>query len=308
LSKHLYEVILDVLPHAVLVLDNELKVVMYNRSCERLLSKSAEEIEGGQLSEVISHKDLQNQARIVLQNQEAGTKVVELHPDTEKESSKILKATITALHLEDVGTPLCLITLEDMTQHEQLEEQLVQSEKLAGMGLLARSMAHELGNPLSIMASTLQYIQDTLLGDSNQNLREAIETIMDSIQQMHILLRSLSDFTGSKRPQFESCNLQRILSQLLTFISKEAEIHNINIQKEFDDVPNCQVDSREIKQLFLNLFKNAIEAMPRGGKLRVKMHLVRKDSPKNEDRVRMEISDTGMGIKETDIPYVFRPF
>lgn len=309
MNKHLYKVILDVLPHAILVLDEGLRVVMCNQGCEDLLLKSVEEITGRKLSEVIPHKDLQNQARVVLQNREAGTKLIELHLDREKDSSKILKATITALHLEDMGTSLCLITLEDITQQVQLEEQLVQSEKLAGMGLLARSIAHEVGNPLSIMASTLQYIQSSLLDGSNQNLREAIETIMDNIHQMHTLLRSLSDFTGSKRPQFESCNLQRILSQLLTFVSKEAEIHNVSIHREFDEgIPNCQVDHREIKQLFLNLFKNAIEAMPQGGKLGVKMHLVRKDSPRNKDRVLMEISDTGIGISETDIPYIFRPF
>lgn len=309
MSRSLYKVILDVLPHAILVLDGGLKVVVCNRGYQSLFLKSVEEIVGKQLSEVIPHKDLQNQARIVLQNREAGTKLVELHLDREKDSSKILRATITALHMEDVETSLCLIVLEDITQQMQLEEQLVQSEKLAGMGLLARSIAHEVGNPLSIMASTLQYIQNAHLDTENQNLREAIETIMDNIHQMHILLRSLSDFTGSKRPQFESCNLQRILSQLLTFISGEAEVHNISIHQEFDDnIPDCQVDSREIKQLFLNLFKNAIEAMPQRGKLCVKMHLVPKDSPRNEGRVLVEISDTGMGISETDIQYVFRPF
>ncbi|TES85197.1 PAS domain-containing protein [Candidatus Aerophobetes bacterium] len=309
MGKHLYKVILDVLPQAVLVLNQRLRVAMCNRGCESLLSKSMEEIEGEELSEVIPHKDLQNQARVVLQNREVGTKLVELHLDMEKESSKILKATISALDMEDAESLLCLITLEDITQQVQLEEQLVQSEKLAGMGLLARSIAHEVGNPLSIMNSTLQYMQGTLLDHGNENLREAIETIMDNIHQMHTLLRSLSDFTGSKRPQFESCNLQRILAQLLTFISGEAEVHNISIHREFDeDVPNCEIDSREIKQLFLNLFKNAIEAMPQGGKLRVRMHLVRKDSATNEERVLVEISDTGMGISRTEIQYVFRPF
>ena len=308
MSKPLYKVILDVLPHAILVVDDGLRVVMCNRRCENLLLKSGREIVGRKLFEVIPHKDLQNQARIVLQNREAGTKVVELHLDIEKETSKILRATITALHIEDAQTPLCLIILEDITQQVQLEEQLVESEKLAGMGLLARSIAHEVGNPLSIIASTLQYIQNTLPDTDNQDLREAIETIMDNIHQMDTLLRSLSDFTNSKRPHFESCNLQRILRQLISFISKEAEIHNISIHQEFGEgIPPCQVDSREIKQLFLNLFKNAIEAMPHGGKLRVKMHFVPRDSS-NEDRVLVEISDTGIGVSETEMQYIFRPF
>jgi len=309
LSKHLYKVIIDVLPQAVLVLNQRLRVVMCNRGCESLLLKSVEEIEGEELSKVIPHKDLQNQARVVLQNRETGTKLVELHLDMEEGSSRILRATISALDMEDVESALCLITVEDITQQMQLEEQLVHSEKLAGMGLLARSIAHEVGNPLSIMASTLQYIQNTLLDHDNKNLGEAIETIMDNIHQMHTLLRSLSDFTGSKRPQFESCNLQRILSQLLTFVGREAEIHNVSIYQDFDEgIPNCQVDSREIKQLFLNLFKNAIEAMPQGGRLRVKMQLVREDLPRNEDRVFVEISDTGVGISETEMQYIFRPF
>lgn len=309
MGKHLYKVVLDVLPQAVLVLDGRLEVVMCNRGCESLLSKSVEQIEGEELSKVIHHKDLQNQARVVLQNREAGTKLVELHLDMGEGSSRILRATISTLDMEDVESPLCLITLEDITQQMQLEEQLVHSEKLAGMGLLARSIAHEVGNPLSIMNSTLQYIQGTLLDHGNENLREAIETIMDNIHQMHTLLRSLSDFTGSKRPQFEFCNLQRMLSQLLAFISREAEIRNISIHREFDEgIPNCEIDSREIKQLFLNLFKNAIEAMPQGGKLRVRMQLVPKDLPRNEDRMLVEISDTGMGISRTEMQYIFRPF
>jgi len=177
------------------------------------------------------------------------------------------------------------------------------------MGLLAGSIAHEVGNPLSIMASTLQYIRSVLSDSGNQNIREGIKTIMDNVHQMHVLLRSLSDFTGSKRPQFESCNLQHVLSQLLTFISREAETHHVSIQQEFDNnISSCEVDRREMRQAFLNVLKNAIEAMPQGGKLGVKMHPAPKDSPGNEDKVLVEISDTGMGISETEMQYVFRPF
>ncbi len=309
MSKHLHEVILDVLPHAVLVLDEELRVVMCNLGCESLLLKSVGEIKGKELSKIISHKDLQDQARGVLQNREATTKSVELHLDIEKGGSKILRATATTLHTEDVKSSLCLIVLEDITQQVQLEEQLMQSEKLAGMGLLARSIAHEVGNPLSIIASTLQYIENALVDTGNQNFREPVQIIMDNIHQMHTLLRSLSDFTGSKQSQFESCDLNRILSQLLTFISREAELHNVSIHQEFDEgIPSCQARSGEIKQLFLNLFKNAIEAMPQGGKLCVKMHLAPKDGARNPDEVLVEISDTGKGISKADMQYIFRSF
>jgi len=308
LKKNLHRAVFDIPPHSILAVDRELKVVMCNRRCANLLLKSVGEIEGKNLSQLLPHRDLQNQAALVLQNPQTGMKSLELHLHQERDASKILRATITAPPVEDVRNPLCFITLEDVTEHVQLEEQLLQSEKLAGMGLLARSVAHEVGNPLSIMASTLQYIQNTLAPNGNEELSEAIETITDNIHQIHILLRSLSDFSGSKRPKFEFYSLQRILSRLLTFINREAKIRNIKICQEFDEgIPDCQVDHQEIRQLFLNLLKNAIEAMSQGGELRVKMHLALKDSPANQGRVLVEISDTGVGIEETEMQYIFRP-
>ena len=252
MNKNLHKVALDVLPRGILILKEDLTAIMCNPSCQNLLLKPATEIVGKNLREIIPHKDLRNQARTVLRNRKTGAKLVELHLGPQEE--RILRATVAALDTEEITTSLCLIMLEDVTQQVQLEQQLVESEKLAGMGLLARSIAHEVGNPLSIMTSTLQYMQSILLKTGNQDFKEAIETIMDNFRRMDALLRSLADFTGSKRPQFESCSLKHVLSQLLTFIGREAEIHNISIHREFDkNIPRCQVDSQETKQLFLNL-------------------------------------------------------
>jgi len=307
MDEQLYSDIIDSLPYAFLVLDDELRVVQSNRSCEVLFLKVKREILGRDLSEIIPHKELRSQAEAVLRY--SGTKLVELHLE-----AKILRAIVTALNVtSQSGSPLCLITLEDISERARLEEQLVQSEKLAGMGLLASTIAHELGNPLSIMSSTLQYIRDTMLSAGDGQYKaiveaagvvEAIETIMDSVGEMHELLRILSGFTGSQRPRFEQTDLRRVLSQMLAFIHNEAEAHRIRVYHQFDDnLPNCQVDLREVKQLFLNLLKNAIEAMPDGGELHVRMYLA-----ESQDAVCIDISDTGHGISETELRSIFRPF
>lgn len=310
MNEQLYENIINSLPYAFLVLDNELRMIRCNQSCEILFSMTKKEILGSNLSQIIPHRELQSQVQAVLQN--GGTKLVELH--LEDESPKILKAIATALGVADQGeSALCLITLEDIGERERLEGQLVQSEKLAGMGLLASTIAHELGNPLSIISSTLQYIRDTLLNEEDRELKaavqkvgiiEAAETIMDSIGQMHELLRILSGFTGSQIPRFEPTDLRRVLSQMLAFIHNQAEAHKIKVSHQFDgDIPSCQVDQREVKQLFLNLLKNAIEAMPDGGELNVKMYLA-----KSKDVVCIDVTDTGHGISEVELRSVFRPF
>lgn len=302
MNNQFYESIINSLP-AFLVLSDELKVVHCNRSSEILLSKTRDEILGRDLSEIISHKDLRDQVRSVLQTKVI--KLAELHPDTE--GTKILRATITPLcATTQNGSDSCLIILEDINERVRLEEQLVQSEKLAGMGLLAATIAHELGNPLSIMSSTLQYIRNTVTNQTIQasSIIEAVDTIMDSIEQMHGLLRSLSGFTGSQRPHFEPTNLCRVLSQMLAFIHKEAEICKINVYHQFDDnLPDCYVVPREIKQVFLNLLKNAIEAMPNGGDLHIRLRYA-----EGKDAICIDISDTGHGISDSELYLIFRPF
>jgi len=301
MNKQFYESIINSLPYAFLVLSEGLKVIHCNQSCEILLSKTKNEILGSDLSEIIPNRELRNQAKLVLQDNV--TKLVELHLDVE--NSKILRAVITSLRANvSNGNASCLITLEDIDERVRLEEQLVQSEKLAGMGLLAATIAHELGNPLSIMSSTLQYIRDTVTSQQASSIIEAIDTIMDSIEQMHGLLRSLSGFTGSQRPHFEPTNLYHVLSQMLGFIHKEAEIHKINVYHQFDDnLPDCYVVPREIKQVFLNLLKNAIEAMPNGGDLHISLHYA-----ENKDSICVDITDTGHGISEAELYLIFRPF
>ena len=307
MDEQLYRTVIDALPHALLVLDGQLNMVLCNRSGEELLAQGARAVVDYKFFTLLAYPDLQNQARAVLHN--GGTKVVELYLDSEPGSPKVLRAVVTAVWPRAEENPLCLLLLEDISERVQLEEQLVQSEKLAAMGLLAQSMAHELGNPLGIMTSTLQYVRERLEQTGSPALTEAIDTIMESVNQMHELLLDLSGFTGAQRPRFEATDLRRALAQVLALIQREAERHNIQLFRQFDDrLPACEVDAREVKQLFLNLLKNAIEAMPGGGRLSVTMRLVPKAASESEDEIRLEIADTGLGMSDSEVRSIFRPF
>jgi len=310
MNNYLYKNIINSLPYALLILDKELKVAECNRGYETLFSKVRKETIGRDLSAIIPHKELRTQVLTVLQN--GGTKLVELH--IEDDHPKVLRAIVTAINIpERSNGDLCLVSLEDISKRVELESQLVQSEKLAAMGVLASTIAHELGNPLSIMNATLQYIKNVLLDSEDQDLKKAvqrldiikpIEIVMDSVGQMHELLRILSGFTGNQVPRFKPTNICQILSNMLTFIYREAEVHNIKISHSFDsNLPECEADQREIKQLFLNLFKNAMEAMPSGGILNVESHLA-----ETKDAIYISISDTGQGLSEYELRMIFKPF
>ncbi|HEV8715123.1 MAG TPA: ATP-binding protein [Candidatus Binatia bacterium] len=219
----------------------------------------------------------------------------------------MVKATLTALpdsspRETSLHNPqVFLLLLEDISEKVRWEEQLLQAEKLSGMAELAATVAHELGNPLGIIFSTLQYVQAHL---HDNQFHEEIAVILDQVERMHDLLRTLMDVTGPTEPRFTREQVERLFTQVLTLIAKEAEKRRVFIHTDFTPkLLPCLVDSRQLKQVFLNLCKNALEAMPAGGTLTVAIR------PSVEvGGLVIEVMDTGGGIPPEDLNRIWKPF
>lgn len=198
------------------------------------------------------------------------------------------------------ASPL-LVQLEDISEKVRWEEQLLQAEKVSGMAELAATMAHELGNPLSTMSSTLQYMQTHLHGDQ---FHEEITIILDQVDRMHELLCTLADMTGPVEPRVARERVDQLFAQVLTFITQEATRCQVQLKTDFAvGLPCCLVDARQLKQVFLNLCKNALEAMPAGGTL-----MVRIQPTIGQEQVTIEITDTGVGIPAQALDRIWKPF
>lgn len=311
LGSRFYETLFNTVPHPVIVVDHELKIVLGNASASTLFQLSQEQLKGVPIASLISHKE----SHATLQRLVADAPsllqpsvVVELHPPEDQQgyAGRILKVTMLPLKHNPEGD-LRLLVLEDVSERVMLENQLVEIEKLAGMGQLAQGIAHELGNPLSSMSFTLQYIRESLGAGGNPGLAQALDITLDSLDQMHHLLRTLSEFSGVRQPHYEATDLRRLISQSLAFIDREVQKRRIRLVTSFaSSLPPCQIDVRRIKQVLLNLFKNAIEAMSGGGQLSVETRpgaLPQQGSP----AAMIEIRDTGVGIGAADLRTVFRP-
>jgi signal transduction histidine kinase len=158
------------------------------------------------------------------------------------------------------------------------------------------------------MSATLQYMQQRL-HEKHDSLAAEMEMILENLNRMDELLKCLVEFTGPERPHVEYQDIPRTLSQVLTFVAKEAEGRKVTIHTDFErNVPPCLADHRKLKQVFLNLFKNALEAMPEGGRLSVRVTLVRHAAAAQRPVLSIEVSDTGIGIPEGDLDAIFRPF
>ena len=216
----------------------------------------------------------------------------------------------------DEPEPSILVILEDITDKIRMEEQLIQSEKSAGMGQLAASIAHELGNPLNAITAILQEIKP-LLQKKEVEVSGGIDAVLDNLKAMDELLRDLINFTAPRERGLRHTDIQKAISQVLVLVSSQAARQHIKISDDFlGDIPECWMDVRQMKQVFLNLFKNAIEAMPRGGVLSVRTRLLRKDKVGisrsagsfEKNSIVIEVSDTGAGIPEDELNVIFKPF
>ncbi|MBI4702015.1 MAG: hypothetical protein HY744_12830 [Deltaproteobacteria bacterium] len=180
----------------------------------------------------------------------------------------------------------------------------VQAEKLAALGQLAAGIAHEVGNPLSIISSSLQYLHQRLLG-AGDPASEFTMTALQNVDRMHGLLRSMLDFAAVRRPEPRPVDLERAVSDVLGFVSPECERRGLAVRVSVEPaLPRVRIDCAALKQILLNLIKNALEALEHGGRELV----VRAWRSAAEGRVKLRVEDDGPPIAPEALAQLFRPF
>ncbi|HUU01265.1 MAG TPA: ATP-binding protein [Myxococcota bacterium] len=180
----------------------------------------------------------------------------------------------------------------------------VQAEKLAALGQLAAGVAHELGNPLTIISSSLQYLHKRLTA-ANDPAGDFTTTALANVERMHGLLRSMLNFAAVKKPRFELSDLKEVISDVLRFTSTECVRRGITVEVAFDPaLPRVWVEPPGVKQIVLNLVKNGLDAMVEGGNtLQVRTRMA-----KDEQTTVVEIDNNGPSVPTDILPHLFRPF
>lgn len=183
-------------------------------------------------------------------------------------------------------------------------ETIAQNEKLAAFGQLSAGVAHELGNPLSIISSSLQYLQQRL-AQANDPASDFAMTALQNVDRMHALIRSLLDFTGPPKLRFQQTDLQQVISEVLRFTASEFARRGIVVTTAIDDnLPKIWVDASAIKQILLNLVKNSLDALLQKGNILE----IRGRARSAENRIFIEVMNNGPPIAAEMLDELFRPF
>jgi signal transduction histidine kinase len=195
------------------------------------------------------------------------------------------------------------IAIENATLHRdemEARERLRQSEKLAALGKLSAGLAHELRNPLNTISMLIYAMSQEML--PNGPFAADLNVVQGELRRMSLLIEQFLEFARPRPPHFQRERLEEIIEETLLLIGPEARARGIMVYKEWDgDLPRVWVDGAQMKQVFLNLLLNALQAMPNGGKLTVRLHV-------SGGNLLAAIADEGEGICPEVRANLFQPF
>ncbi len=192
---------------------------------------------------------------------------------------------------------------------ESLKEQMSRmwrTEQMVVVGELAAGLAHEIKNPMAGIKVAMSVLsEESYISPEDKGV---LRKVIDEITRLEGLMKSFLNFAKPQKPRLETVDVNQVLNTTLTFhlrhqAGEAGGSGKIEIAREFGELPSTQADPTQLQQVFLNLFLNALHAMPRGGVLGVRTCM-------EEDgrTIRIEVSDTGVGIREDLVNSVFQPF
>jgi signal transduction histidine kinase len=212
------------------------------------------------------------------------------------------------VRISAVSLDVChVLTVEDVSDRVLVEQQLVESEKQAMLGLLACGILRDLANPIEALASTLVFARSALGTLTSEEVAEVVDLGLQRLNHARQLIGTQPRMPVRVSSRHEVADLHEVLRQCLTSVGPEAQRRGIRLVSSFaPPAAACDVNVRLIRNVFLNLLTNAIEAMPGGGRLEVRT-LRRGDGATAPAVLLVQVIDSGVGIPEADLRRVFRP-
>ncbi|MCX5847860.1 MAG: ATP-binding protein, partial [Deltaproteobacteria bacterium] len=201
-----------------------------------------------------------------------------------------------------VGTGHYILVQRDITEFKNLEKKLYDSQKLAALGQLSAGIAHEIRNPLSSIKMSLQILARRMNPEGNDLKRFKIAE--KEVDHLEMLVSNILAFAKPVEPKKITVDLSKVLEQAIAMAEKGISDKKIELQTKFGDIPHVAVDAAMMADAFLNVIRNAVEAVAENGRIVVSLRYF----DETRQSVAVEINDNGSGIDEEDMPHIFNPF
>jgi len=294
-ERDLRDRILSGTPNGVIALDGERRIVLMNQAARRLLGVS-EAPEGDPVERYLAAPPFLERVREVLDEGsrlESAEFTVPL-----KDGPHHILANVFPLEAKRGAT----VILQDLTERRRFDERVQRMSRLASIGQLAAGIAHEIRNPLTGVAISLDILRDE--AGLSADGRSLLDDINHEIDRLEVLIRGILDFARPQPAEFRPIRLAKALEWHRTF-REQCRNKGVQLRVDLRQNPRIEGDPEKLKQLFLNLAINALEAVPPGGEIRIWAERL-PDPPRSWARIWVE--DDGPGMDQQTLSQIFNPF
>jgi PAS domain S-box-containing protein len=325
-ERNFMETLFNAIEDGVLVVNEKGRIVYTNQAVVRLLNWAPDDVDGRAISEVLPELDW---ASVTAPG--AGGKARVTHHEFEVgyPRARFIRLYAAPLDPESKGRSGMALILHDATEARQKTYEAIESERIHSLTLLAASVAHEIGNPLNalhihlqLMSRELKKLREAPLSDGIrglgrraatqtptpdtaevvQKLGQYLDVARGEIERLDYIVKQFLQAIRPSPPQLAASSLNQVIAETLNLLRPELENRGINVKEKLDKhLAAGLFDEAQIKQVLVNLIRNAMQAMTRGGVLTL-------SSGQTDEELWVGVADTGGGIPQDKINHIFEPF
>ncbi len=311
-SQEFYSNVIDSVGDGVIVVDRDGRVTLMNPAAEEIAGASRRQAQGAPFATLFKGEEAL--LEMVAKTNDTGMSVSDHENVVLRRLGRMTPVSVITSPLllsggERVGT---IVVLRDLTSVRELEAAVRHADRLSSLGTLAAGLAHEIKNPLGGIKGAAQLLEMELPDDSE--LLEHIRVVLKEVKRVNRIVEELLHLAAPRKLELSRVNIHKVLGDLVLLQKRATADKSIVFQQHLDpSIPPILADEGLITQLFLNLIRNAVEALDEEGMIRITSRIVADYSmtQKGEGRSRMvalDVSDNGPGIPPEVLDNLFTPF
>jgi PAS domain S-box-containing protein len=305
-ERGVFEEIFNTLQEGILVVRDDGAIEYANASAQRLIGLGSDDLAGQTLWRLIPGLRMSLGAALDDDFRSGAAPVVAREFELTYPEPRIVRLYMVPFRAS-MGPKVrrFAVILSDVTKERQSTEERIETERTSSILLLAAGVAHELGNPLNSLTIHLQLMERKLkklkASTEADALAESVRVCRDEVARLDGIITHFLEAIRPRPPDLADTDLTEVLAEVLRFQQRELADRGITVEAETQPLPQVLADKNQLKQVFFNITKNAMEAMRPGGSLKIKSRV-------DDDSVFLLFADSGSGIKQEDLLRLFQPY